>query len=626
MTETVKAPKRGWVKNAAIIFLTILLLLTFFSNTIMNASLPEVSTATANSGQITSAVRGSGAITANETYELKLKQTRTVESVLAKVGDTVEEGQLLFTLKGEESSELSDARAKLQSKRDEYQLALITDGSSKTEQELKSELTLLGIRRQEEDLEIMTQEREKLATETASKTAEAEIVVAAAKIVLADAKRAVTDATAKANDAKRQLDTADKKVQSLTLQVAEATYTLDQADAVEPPKGMEELYAQLDSAYDALRQAQDTYNILVADPDASSTEIAQAEAVLRSANEAVHEAEQAIRQATGYNAILQSQYDAYRKLQDRVKDLTNQLTLATARSTNLKNTIIADTAAALESAEKARDAAQVELDAANKTLTESAAALKEKDEAIKKATRELETALIEYNPDTDSATTAFNLNKMLREISELERDLKKLEAEGESSDVTSPVAGLVKSITVTPGNDTKPDTSCVNIEMTDRGYYITFSVTNAQAQTLAPGAEAAISGWYWGPERRIVLANIGTDPDAPRERKKLLFTVSGEQLESGETLNIEVGGRSGNYDQIVPNTAVHTDSEGSFVLIVDQKQTPLGTRYIAKRVDVTVLAKDDVNSAVSGGLGWGYVITVSSAPVEAGQYIRLADK
>jgi hypothetical protein len=135
-----------------------------------------------------------------------------------------------------------------------------------------------------------------------------------------------------------------------------------------------------------------------------------------------------------------------------------------------------------------------------------------------------------------------------------------------------------------------------------------------------------MSGWYWGPALRIVLANISTDPDAPRERKKLLFTITGDEITSSETLNIEVGGRSGNYDQIVPNTAVHTDSEGDFVLIVDQKQTPLGTRYIAKRVDVTVLAKDDINSAVSGALGWGYVITVSSAPVEAGQYVRLADK
>ena len=34
--------KREWVKTAAIIFLTVMLILTFFSNTFMNYSLPEV--------------------------------------------------------------------------------------------------------------------------------------------------------------------------------------------------------------------------------------------------------------------------------------------------------------------------------------------------------------------------------------------------------------------------------------------------------------------------------------------------------------------------------------------------------------------------------------------------------
>ena len=36
--------KREWVKTAAIIFLSVMLVLTFFSNTIMNYSLPEVAT------------------------------------------------------------------------------------------------------------------------------------------------------------------------------------------------------------------------------------------------------------------------------------------------------------------------------------------------------------------------------------------------------------------------------------------------------------------------------------------------------------------------------------------------------------------------------------------------------
>ena len=60
-----KVKKREWVKTAAIIFLAVLLVLTFFSNTIMNASLPEVAAQQVSSGAINAKIRGSGTIAAN---------------------------------------------------------------------------------------------------------------------------------------------------------------------------------------------------------------------------------------------------------------------------------------------------------------------------------------------------------------------------------------------------------------------------------------------------------------------------------------------------------------------------------------------------------------------------------
>ncbi len=58
--------------------------------------------------------------------------------------------------------------------------------------------------------------------------------------------------------------------------------------------------------------------------------------------------------------------------------------------------------------------------------------------------------------------------------------------------------------------------------------------------------------------------------------------------------------------------------------IIREIGTPLGTRYVARRADVRVVAKDDSNSAISG-VSYDFVITMSSAPVSAGQYVRLAN-
>ena len=79
--EAQKSKKRELIKTIAIIFLAVLLVLTFFSNTIMNRSLPEVATGVVSSGTINAKIRGSGTIAANESYEVILNQTREVRSV-----------------------------------------------------------------------------------------------------------------------------------------------------------------------------------------------------------------------------------------------------------------------------------------------------------------------------------------------------------------------------------------------------------------------------------------------------------------------------------------------------------------------------------------------------------------
>ena len=117
--------KRGWVKNVAIIFLAVLLVLTFFSNTIMNRSLPEVAVQYTQSGTITAKVRGSGTITANSSYNVTLEQTREVATVAVKVGDTVSAGDLLFTLADTESEELKAAREQLDALNLQYRIDTI---------------------------------------------------------------------------------------------------------------------------------------------------------------------------------------------------------------------------------------------------------------------------------------------------------------------------------------------------------------------------------------------------------------------------------------------------------------------------------------------------------------------
>ena len=136
MTEGRRKKKRGrrdWVKNAIIAFLAVLLVLTFFSNTIMNYSLPEVAAQYPQSTTLTTKIRGTGTVEAAQSYNVTVQETRTVATVNVKKGDTIAAGDTLLTLDATESQELQDARSNLASLQLEYekmQLPKSVDGAA----------------------------------------------------------------------------------------------------------------------------------------------------------------------------------------------------------------------------------------------------------------------------------------------------------------------------------------------------------------------------------------------------------------------------------------------------------------------------------------------------------------
>ena len=117
--------RRGWVKNAIIVFLAIMLILTFFSNTIMNYSLPEVAAQYASSGSITAKIRTTATVEANSKTKVTIEESRAIKAVAVREGDYVEIGDVLFYLEDAESAELAGAREALAELERQYELKLL---------------------------------------------------------------------------------------------------------------------------------------------------------------------------------------------------------------------------------------------------------------------------------------------------------------------------------------------------------------------------------------------------------------------------------------------------------------------------------------------------------------------
>lgn len=501
-----KGKRREWVKTAAIVFLSVLLVLTFFSNTIMNYSLPEVAVQYIASGTITAKVRGTGTVESGDLYEVKATESRKVQSVEVRVGDHVEIGDVICYLADEESEELKAAREALKPLQDALDTA----------QQAYNAALLTG------DLSVSAMQG--------------------------------AGSTDSINSYRNRLIELQTVVENLERQLKET----------EP-------------AYNAAKEAKERADLA----------LAEAQNKVNNLNSWIQ-----------YNQDVSSGNPG-------VADLIKQ-----------KN-----------------EAQQIALEAQN-TANHAASELKRIETERGKIEEQLTAAQSDVKALADDINTALSLSKLNNAIKDAraavakqEEKIAELEAKAVGASIKAEIAGTIISINVVAGGKTTNGTesTVAVIQPEGKGFTLSFSVTTEQAKRISVGDPAELVNAWWYNDVTATVASIKPDPSDPSKKKLVTCNLDGD-LTAGQSLSLQIGQRSQNYDMIVPNSAIREDNNGKFILVVEAKSSPLGTRYYAVRYDVEVLASDDTQSAISGGLyGYESVITTSTKPVEAGQLVRLPD-
>lgn len=780
MNNEAQNKRRGWVKNATIIFLAVMLVLTFFSNTILNWSLPEVSGQYAGYGQIKTSITGSGTVKANMTYSITSKDTREVKEVLVKKGDHVEAGQSLILLEDFENADLTAAEDSLKDMEYNYEVKLVNHNNSDSNTEIND---------LREQLAALRKEKEKADSLDRQITGAEEIV----KIYDSDYKR-YTNSVANLEktvseltngDAANSAELAEKiaAYEAAAQNLADAKTALETANNIynEISDESDTSYAAAKSAYDAAKKAYDSavqelayleedYQTAIKDSsDYGSTQasLASASAALSSAKDARDTAQSKLTNAestlknrypgnidsdneyktvqnaqtqylsakkayedalktgdsaliaqtkaaldalTDYTATLsawdeyltaksryaaavdavsaaQARYDAISKAAGSTTNVTDKELASMLRNIEQKRTALVELKTELNTAQKnfeeasSRDgrlqAAKADKTTAQRSVNEwerksaqlknemdkmvsnetkavkndlkseqqKQSAVKEQldsaqtkldslkadmpktpeqlEEEIKTAQKQL-TTLVTNNSKADSLF-ALEIQKDQEAIEKQREKVEKLKEKTYTGEITAKVTGTISNLNCVAGQKVDAGSSYGEIEVDGKGYSMQISVTNEQAASVHVGDRCSITDYYWGPEVKMTVASIKPDTSNPGKGKILEIEIDGEVSE-GQTLNLSIGDRQTSYDLVVPNSAIREDSNGKYILIASVKSTPLGNRYIAKRVNVTVIKKDNLNSAVDAGTEYGYeyVITSSTAPVEEGSQVRLA--
>ena len=780
-----KPKNRDWVKNAAIVFLAVLLVLTFFSQTIMNRTLPEVATQQVTDGTITAKVRGTGKVTAEGRYDVKGERTREIRAVMVKVGQEVKVGDVLFVLGEGANDDLVTAQEKLRTLETsyartaagiyypnyEYDEIRIQDAKNAMDEAAKIVRTYESAEENENVKKLIAQ-RDAWNDPLDKAVEEEKRAQEAYDAAIRAAEDALTQAVLDRDAALRQLTLDGVTVIEPTVELwrflydghsmeyvrktdvgtaderwtfAIDTQTEDRYQITVDAFGIETkletlssgrfLYPAIPLTYSvrpdtnranplAVLLGGMSFTVLAGDPvgdvedsgvmevladpentaemepgpDVQTPSVGGAETVedvptnptenptnpaenpTNPTENPTNPAENPTNPAENPTNPTENPTNPTENPTNPTENPTNpaenptstaenptnppestaspapdptekpspvntipsyiyahiilyckaEMGIQTAKY-NLENVSRADLTAAEDEVLRIQseiNAIQTTIDQIMETLPTSAAYLAAKSSY--QAARDTYNSMcesLENRQRTDAQTQSLayiDLTDLAAQIEQQKEKIAELSG-GEDNQILAKVNGIVQSLGCVAGDTkTKDDVLCT-IEVPDRGYYLEFSVTNEQARRLRVGDTASVSNYYWGNQVQATLRSITVDPKNPQTNKILTFDLSGD-VNSGADLTISVGQKSANYDSIIPNSAIRSDSNGTFVLVVESKNSPLGNRYIARRVEVEVLAADDNNSAVTGNFGYGsYVITTSNAPIKNGDLVRLAD-
>ena len=569
--------RKDKIKNITIIFLLVMLILTFFSNTIMNYSLVEVSTQQVTSGQITSKVRGSGSVEASESYSVTIEETRKIATVNVKKDAEVATGDLLFTLEDTDSEELDAAKKSLNEAQAAYESAVLTAG-------------------------ITVAERQSIEAGKGSSLTQKQNEIAAANQRVKDAQAAVDAAQASVDKIKAQIDAVSNSTADTT---AEEKAVLDaekkNSEAQDSLTSAESAYTPVKSAYDtALSEYNDAviaYHAAKATYDKDTSDLNKkamvaAEITMDSANEKLKNCKANLDKVQGsYDSAKSAATDSKNALSNAnynlsVKKLTGT---NTAEANNL----------------------QAQLNTATAALTDANTALTSATNDQKKV--------------TDKISGEVTIASAYKTMTDLQEEVAKLQAKSIGTEITSPISGTVTDIAVTAGTTVNANDVMMTIQPENKAYVLQFSVTENQAKKVRVGDTAEILNNWYGNDVSAVVSAIRKDSQN-RSNSIIICEMKGD-VSVGDSYTLSIGEQSSNYDTIVPTSAIREDSNGKFILIIESKSTPLGNRYYARRVDVDVITSDDTKSAVTGALeGYEYVITTTTKPIKENEQVRLASE
>ena len=583
--------RRSRVVKAMVAFVAVLALLTFFSNTLMNLTIPKVMGAYASRGNLSYSNSARGTITVENQTEVKGLEGRTVDQVKVTNYDTVQAGDTILTLKPiEESEDLQSKRDRLKQLERDAEYDSRTDNSTDFTSYYDSINMAKATLSDAEDTLYAVQNKDAVEEENKQ-------IINEESVKEVSLKATVTEAAKTVEDIQKQIDAIDASIAPLQAQI--------------------DVYTALGTPTPTPRpDAPETTEPAATEPETPVPEGATATPTPSPSPAPAYDEDGLDPTSPTYEM---------EKLMLKIREYEDQKNALESQLESAKTRLDEASAELAECQGKIKDA-QAEIDALKRLPSEAAAqnAVTTARNAVNTAQKALSDAQTAAGITEDKARDTAEDRE--EEIAKLKKQIEELEKQAKVTEIKAPVGGYIYNIAVASGDALTAKTFVTYIiPETDRVCSVSFKFSSQAAQSIRVGMDLEItSGFIQG----CTVQSIKPDPDNPRANKIVKCMVAGNDAWPGEEITVNAGRGNDNYKCVVPSSAVSEDNNGHFIYVIVGSSTPLGDKYTVKRVDVSIEATDGAATAIKGeGLDKYDVMIVVRAekPLEDGQRVRLED-
>lgn len=671
------------LKKLLLGFFIFMLVFTFVSRAAASVTLAQVTVVSPKRSNLIYEQSGTGTIKENAEKYIKLEAGYKISKINKKTGDPVEKKELLFTYDTGQLKELLSTR-ELELKKLELQYEKNSISPQTTDSSLDLEAALLQEENAQSDLDNAIADLDNIkASVKEKKTKEYEEAVTALREVetgkanaLRPLNREITDTENSLAQAKEPLLKLEdiitvytNAVKSKKVGAAETAYTAvfefyydskykEHKQQIETAtKNLNRLKEDLSETtrkWDASIDYQDQYSAEDSVRKAYQQQLSARNSEVTACNRAIEDAQETLdklqaedRKLTtalltykddlenGYvNRQKDSYQSLYRLLYDHLAIKETDIRLAKEKADRAKEDGQAAENEWDDKIKKARiqaDTLERDLQAIKKGSYDYSNDIKEAKKTEESARRTLETVKLQRakleaeitvkqnNEETSKRTVSLDQSMLQLDINSKEEEIAKLSKVIEQKGrVYSPVQGIIGNSGLDYGITI---TGSEKLVILTGGFELVMKGNKDNLKYFTEGDEIEIKSYDTNTPFTSVIETLGL----PDEEGLITFTAllpDGNYKEGG-SLTYRLKKTSQEYPNCVPLQAIRQDSGNrTYVLMVREKATVLGTEQTAFRLEVTVEEKDRNTAAISGSFASAdIIITGSSKDISEGDRV-----